>query len=460
MIAIPLILSTGMWSVQQFIDRIFLTWYSAESIAAAMPAGILNFTLLSFFLGTAGYVSTFIAQYFGAKHYKKIGSVMWQGIYIALIGGLVHLLMIPAAGRIFHFIGHDLLVQQNEIIYFKVLCTGAFPAIATASFSGFYSGRGKTWPVLWITLSATVVNIVLDYILIFGNFGFKEMGIMGAGLATVISAVFSFFVYILLISKKSFNEAFNTLKGWRFNFPLFKRVLKYGLPNGIQFFIDIAGFTFFILMIGRLGIIELAATNIAFNINSIAFMPMIGFGITTSVLVGQYLGKNDPATASKTTYAIFRLTFLYMTSIALLYLFKPDIFLKPFSLHSDFQSFTEIRDITVILLRFVAFYSVFDTFNIIFSSAIKGAGDTRFVMITISILSFCVLVIPNYLFLIVFKKGLYFGWAITSIYIILLGFIFFFRFLKGKWKTMKVIEEIRHDAPKIYPEIPTIDFEA
>ena len=88
-VAIPLILSTASWSVQHFVDRMFLAWYSPETIAAAMPAGMVHFSMVSIFMGTAGYVSTFVAQYYGAKRYHRIGPALWQGIYMSLIGGVL-----------------------------------------------------------------------------------------------------------------------------------------------------------------------------------------------------------------------------------------------------------------------------------------------------------------------------------------------------------------------------------
>ena len=87
-LALPLILSTGSWAIQQFVDRMFLTWYSADAIAAASPAGIFNFTVMSLFIGTASYVGTFVAQYYGANMPRRIGPAIWQGIYVAIIGGL------------------------------------------------------------------------------------------------------------------------------------------------------------------------------------------------------------------------------------------------------------------------------------------------------------------------------------------------------------------------------------
>ncbi|MRR14439.1 MATE family efflux transporter, partial [archaeon] len=121
-LALPLVLSTGSWSLQQFIDRMFLTWYSQETIAAATPAGILNFTFMSLFIGTASYVGTFVAQYYGAKRYERIGPSLWQGIYIAILGGLVIMGLIPLAWPVFNAIGHDMVVRENEVIFFQYLC--------------------------------------------------------------------------------------------------------------------------------------------------------------------------------------------------------------------------------------------------------------------------------------------------------------------------------------------------
>lgn len=460
LLAFPLIISTGAWSIQHFVDRMFLTWYSPEAIAAATPAGMLNFTILSLFIGTASYINTFVAQYHGSKRYGQIGPALWQGIYVAVFGGFVHLLIIPFAGNFFGFIGHEELVMEYETRYFRILCLGAAPAIASSVMSGFFSGRGETWPIMWVNILATVVNIILDYVLIFGKAGFPELGVTGAAAATVVSACVSFCVYLGLISNKKYRRRYNTLSGWRLNPSLFRRVMRYGFPNGVQFFLEIAGYTVFIMLIGRQGTYYLAATNIAFNINSLAFMPMIGMGMAISILVGQYLGKNRAETAERSVYSGFHITFSYMTVVALMYVLIPNVFLAPFASRADAGSFDAIRGVTVVLLRFVAFYSLFDALNIVFSYAIKGAGDTRFIMNVIIINSLLVLVIPCYIALVVFDAHIYVGWAFASAFIVILGVTFTVRFLGGKWKSMLVIEKIPPVVPSSLPEAPVIEFEA
>ena len=458
-VAIPLVLSTGAWSVQHFVDRMFLTWFSSEAIAAAMPAGILNFAIMSFFIGTASYVNTFVAQYYGAGRYNRIGPALWQGIYISVLGGLVIFCLIPFARPIFAIIGHDLPVQENEVIYFQYLCLGGMPVISSMVLAGFFSGRGRTWPVMWVNILATAVNLLLDYILIFGKCGFPEMGIKGAAIATVFSGFVSLLVYILILVRPDYNMIYHTLQGWRPEKELFVRLLRFGVPSGVQFFLDMAGFTAFVLIMGRLGTVSLAATNIAFNISTLAFMPMIGFGIAISVLVGQYLGKDRPDLAQRSVYSGFAMTFFYMASIAILYVATPQLFVAPFAAQADSAGFAEINRLTIILLRFVAVYSVFDMLNIIFASAIKGAGDTRFVMYAIVVISACVLVIPTYTAIMVLDYGLMAGWSVVSVYVITLGFVFYFRFLGGKWKTMRVIDEPVPAICAELPECPVIDID-
>ena len=213
-IALPLILSTGSWSLQHFVNRIFLTWYSREALAAALPAGMVSFTFVSFFLGTASYVNTFVAQYSGAGRPRRVGVAMWQGIYFCLLAGVAILGLTPFAGPIFEWVGHEPEVRTLEAAYFQINClTG--PAIVGAVLSAFFTGRGKTMTVMWVNMAATGVNILLDYAWIFGNWGFPRWGIQGAAWATVVARYFSTGLFLLFVMRRTYRETFNTLGGWR-----------------------------------------------------------------------------------------------------------------------------------------------------------------------------------------------------------------------------------------------------
>ncbi|OGJ90687.1 MAG: MATE family efflux transporter [Candidatus Raymondbacteria bacterium RifOxyC12_full_50_8] len=456
--AFPLIMSSASWSLLHFIDRMFLAWYSSDAVAAAMPAGILNFTLISVFIGTASYAGTFIAQYFGANMHRRIGPVLWQGLYIGIAAGALIMLCIPFSNRIFTAIGHQEPVRSLEAGYFAILTIAAIPAIINATMAGFFSGLGRTMPVMWINLAATGINLVLDYLFIFGKFGIPEMGMNGAAIATDIAAISATFMWAALIFTKKNNDRYAVRKGWRFNRDLFFRLLRFGLPNGLHMFIDVAGFTVFILIMGRLGTTALAASTIAFNINSIAWMPMFGFGMAVSILVGQYLGANRPASAEKAVWTGFHVTFLYTLVVASFYAFAPGLFLMPYQSGSSDPAFPAICALTAVLLRFVAVYSLFDTCNIIFASAVKGAGDTRFVMFMLAIMSSALLIVPAYVVLVVLKKGVYAAWVVLTVYCVALAAAFVLRFLGGKWKSMRVIEEnIVHPVPHKVPEVFSVE---
>ena len=199
------------------------------------------------------------------------------------------------------------------------------------------------------------------------------MGIRGAGIATVLAGIFSLLGIHSAGVQASSRWKIPYLRGWFVEKELFLRLLRFGFPSGVQFFLDMSGFTVFILLIGHLGTVSLAATNIAFNISTLSFMPMIGSSIAISVLVGQYLGKNQPEMATKSVYSGFHLTFGYMFVIALAYLFIPELFVLPFAAGADPAGFAEIYRLTVLLLRFVAIYSVFDTMNLGFCFRYQGS---------------------------------------------------------------------------------------
>jgi multidrug resistance protein, MATE family len=143
--------------------------------------------------------------------------------------------------------------------------------------------------------------------------------------------------------------------------------------------------------------------------------------------------------------------------MTLLYVVFPGVFIEPFAARSRPETFGPIRDLTIVLLRFVAVYSIFDTMNIVFASALRGAGDTRYVMIMLGVISLIVLVAPTCLVLVVLKGGIYAAWTIAAAYVIILGFSFLIRFLGGKWKSMRVIEEVKPFVPAVLPDSPMID---
>jgi len=458
-IAFPLILSTSAFTLQLFFDRVLLMWYDRDAMSGALMGGLTNFVVFSFFLGTISYANTFVSQYDGANRPERIGPAVWQALYFCAVAGCVMFLFSFFAKTITGIMDHAESIRINEIKYFRILALGATPGFINAALSSFYTGRGKTTVVMWINILRTAVNILLDYVLIFGKFGFPELGITGAAIATVSSGAMASAIYIGLFMSRKNQRKYRTAK-YKFETELFKRLMKFGLPSGTQFMLDILGFTFFVALIGKINEVAMAATTMASQINSLAFMPMIGIGIATSTLVGRALGKNNPALAQKSTWSAGILTFGYMMSIAACYVLLPGVFMYAFKARSDPTQFEAIRPLVEKLLVFIAFYCVFDTGNIIFAAALKGAGDTRFVMMVSVVLNWLVMVIPTWL-AVNFLNGmnrLYVAWGWLATYVCALSIIFLFRFIGGKWKNMRVIEKAPA-VPETLPAMPTVETE-
>jgi len=392
------------------------------------------------FIGATGYVSTFVSQYDGAGRRDRIGAAVWQGFYFSIVASAVCACAFFLAEPIFNLAGHPKSIRDNEILCFQVIVLGGGGFIFSAALSAFYSGRGKTWTVMWVNFAGAIVNGVLDYLMIFGYGGFPEWGLFGAAVASVIAPFVMTVIYLVLILLPGNRKEFHTLSAWRFDRDLFGRLLKFGLPSGLQFTMDIAAFTTFVLLVGRLGELELAASNIAFAINHLIFMPMFGLAMGTSVLVGRYLGAEQPDHAAKSTWTSFWITTTYMGLFSLSIVIWPEEFILIFDPGNWEGDFTEVIRMSRFLLYFVAAYSLLDGANIVFSSALKGAGDTRFVFLTALTAALATLVIPVYLACVVYGMGVYAAWSLLSVWIAALASVYFIRFRGGKWRSMRVIE--------------------
>jgi MATE family multidrug resistance protein len=450
--ALPLVVSTSLTTVMYFTDRMFLLWHSNAAMAASLPAGLLHFTLLCFPLGLVSYVSTFVAQYYGAGRQERIGAVFWQGVWISLAVAPLYLASVPLAAHLFRWAGHEPAVAVLETEYYRWLTLGAAAALLGGAQSAFFTGIGATRVVMVVDGVAAVSNIALDYAWIFGRWGFPAAGIAGAALATVVSQWLAVVLYAAIMGRRRFRRPFAIAEGFRYDRELLGRLLRFGSPAGLQMFLDLVAFTVFLLLLGRLGEDALTATNLAFNVNTLAFMPMLGMGIAVSALVGQHLGADRPDLATRATWTAFWIALTYMGSIAVAYVAVPDLFLIGHAWGTDPARFATLRTITVVLLRFVAAYCLFDAMNVVFAGAIKGAGDTRFVLATAAAMA-PLPVLASWLGMRYFGWGLLACWTTVTLWICAMGLAYLGRFLQGRWRHMRVIEfavsdtEIEADEP-------------
>jgi len=441
-IAAPLIISALGHTVNMFVDRLMLSWHSQDEMSAAMPAGITAFTLACFFYGVIGYAGTFVAQYVGAHRNDRVGTAVWQGIFLALIGGLVMSTGYFFGPLLFDLFPHDEAVRVHEITYFQLMMAGAILPMLSAAFCNFWAGRGKTKVIMIVNLIGTGVNIGLNYLLIFG-FTFylpgyemivPGMGIFGAGVGTIITNAIMALIYATILFSKPNREKFNTLRNpW--DIPLFKRMIRFGTPNGVMLFLDLAAFNTFVILMGCFGGAILAATGVAFSMNMISFIPLLGLSQAASILVGQSVGEKNIPHAVRSVRSSFLLTFGYTFCMVILFVFYPEPILQLFYLED-----AETIALTRKMLYFMAAWLTFDGIGILYSSAIRGAGDTKFAMYIGAGMAWTLFAIPC-LIAFYFGASVWTLWTMCVIYVIIVGTAFYARYRSGKWKSMRVIED-------------------
>ncbi len=438
-LGLPLILSMMSVTIQHFVNRIFLTWWSAEAVAGVTTGGFAIYVLTGLFNGTAEYATPFVSQYVGAKREDRIGAVVYQAAYFAVLAGLVGWGLSYFVTPLFDAVGHAQSMRVHEITYARIMLRGTFPVVVMVAFSTYFAGRGKTKVVLGVTLIATAVNVMLDWVLIFGKFGFPEMGTTGAAYGTVISQAVGALIYLGLILSAPERMAHGFLN-FQFQPKIFFRLLKLGVPSGLQPSLEILAFTLFMFVIGNIGVAPLAATSIAFNLNAIVFLPAVGLGYGVSTLVARYLGMHRPALADRAIKSGLVISQIYMIVCSSAYVLFPGLLLAPYAAGADPATFTEVSAIATVLLRFVAFYSIFDMVNVICAGGLKGAGDTRFPMTATVLISWVAMLFPTWWFCVRGGQGVYVAWVFATLYVVVLGVVMFVRYRKGAWKSLRVIE--------------------
>ena len=433
----PLIVTMAAQVVMQFVDRMFLAWYSHDALAACVPAGVLAMTFGAVFMGLASYTSVFISQYYAQKKYASVSISLWQGILLAVISSLILASMTPLGGWVIRLFDHSPTVTALELKYFFILNLFGGFAVINNALASFFSGRGKTKVPMWVTLCGNLVNIGLDYVMIFGKLGFPEMGIIGAAWATVLGSVSMTFIFGGLIFAGRVRKTFKISKLAGFYKPVFSRLLRFGLPNGFGFLMDIMSFTLFTFMVGNIDVISLQASNVVMSMQPVVFTVILGLGIGIQILVSKYQGLSRSDLAVKVVKNACKLGYAYAGAVGLLFFFAA-VPLVALFVPSNSPDAAAIAAKTYPLVKLVSVFVLFDATYLIFGEAIRGAGDTKFFM---KVMLFCAwgLLIPG-AWIIIYKLhgSVFMVWSWLTFYAALTAVIMLWRFAKGEWKKIKV----------------------
>lgn len=453
----PLMLATGLFSITLFVDRWLLYRFSDSAASAALGAGTILWSINCLPIGICGYTSTFVAQYLGVKRPDRALQVVWQGVLLSLTFGPLLILIGFLAEPFFQWIGHAPHLAEQEATYLVWLIPGTWATIIASALVGLFAGSGRTMILLYADFVVTIVNGLLDYVLIFGMFGLPAMGVRGAAIASSIALLLKLLILAVVASRdfrfrgnltrkeispdllspnNNRSELRNLLK-W--DWPLMRRLVHFGWPAGVSVMAEAWSFTIIMMLVGRLGDQAAAATTLALNVNLLAFIPLVGLGTAVGVLVGKYLVQDQVAKAKRMVRSGLLIGIAYSLIFVILYGGFPDWIMTIYSLDIEPERFDAMRPLLRPLLLFIAGYCIFDAFQTVFVGALKGAGDTRFVLGG-HLFAGSTAVISGITLNQFGWEGLYFWWWVITAWVVLLAVIFTARYLQGGWMNKRVIE--------------------
>lgn len=431
----PMILSTSAITLMQVIDTLVLSRSSSPAVAAIGPSGMAVILVQGFLFGTAGYAGTFVAHNHGRGDSNGVMAAAWLGIHTALMTGLFALLVAWPLAQLFLLAGHEPQVTRDEQSYFVICVAGSFFPVLGSALAGWLSGIGRPALVTAVTFISFAVNAVLAWGLVLGSWGFPRMGISGAALATVVAQALAALLYILLFIRAGGvrNRAL-----WHLDRAEFRRFLALAAPMGMRISGELAAWTLFLVVVGRLGTVELAASSIAFRINGIAFFPALGLGQAAGVLVGHARGAGEDDQVSAIAWQAVAVCEVWMLAMALLFAVESAPLVALFA-GSGGQA-AAIVTTGSLLMKFVACYCICDAANVVLGCVLASAGETRWIARTFFVAS--ALFVGLLMLIDTIYPSLVVEWGTATTFVFITALVWALRFRSGAWRQMQVL---RHD---------------
>lgn len=444
----PLALSMANNAVMQFVDRVFLANESTMSLEAVLPASILAFLFVGFFQSVIVYSGTFVAQYHGAGIETGCRNSYRSALLLSAIFGVALVGLVPAGNAILDFVGHSAEILEREKTYCSIVMFGGFATCGMMAASGYFTGKGRTRLVFWVNLLGNGLNILLDYLFIFGfdsGIPWLKMapcGIAGAAWATVVAQIVQMAILnaiaareTLFGAKKAFGGDGKQADGlWT----LTAKILRYGIPSGLQSMLNILSFMIFVFLTGKVGDMAFAVSNAAFTVNYLLIAPIEGIAVGAGILVGQRQGAGDSHGAFESGNRALILAEIYIAvSTTLVLIFRREL-LMMFAGGVPEAELAGFLSLGCALFVIMTLWQYCDAADVVLSGALKGAGDTRFVMVWMLIMAFpfwmpilfaTYWICPTMVAL----------WATMVVYV----FVFFvgtwIRWTRGPWRNIRLI---------------------
>jgi len=336
---------------------------------------------MSLGIGFSTAITPLVAEADGAGNKANGKSALKHGLVLCTFLGLSLFGIILLCKPLIHTMQQPTEVVQLAIPYLELVAFSLVPLIIFQAFKQFSEGLSQTKYPMYATIIANVVNVILNYLLIFGSFGFPKMGIVGAAIGTLVSRIIMVaFIWILLKKKKKFNDY---VTGFNFKIiekKVMQKIISLGFPSALQMFFEVAIFTAAIWLSGVLGKNAQAANQIALNLSSMTFMVGMGLGVAAMIRVGNQKGLKNFLELRRIAISIFLLTFLLEVVFAALFLFGrnwlPTIYLDVDDMVNQIDN-TEVIYLAAKLLLVAAVFQISDGIQVVVLGALRGLQDVK-----------------------------------------------------------------------------------
>lgn len=432
----PIIVGTLSYTIMQFVDQIMVAWLGTDALAAVGSAGIWSYVMGCFVFGLVGVVGTFVAQSYGQGDHAECGRYMWQGMYLSVLAGVLALILWPLSEVLFHSMGHSPDVTRMELRYFQLRLLGYFPMACVMAQSAFFQAVGRPGIPTMVAIVANVMNIVLDYLLIFGVWGFPRMEIGGAALATSLSIIAQAVALQVIFMGPRFAKPYATWSGYAFSGRRIYDMFRIGTYAGLTIFMDVANWAIFTsFIVGYFGDVALAGHTAALALMHLSFMPALGLNHGIAAIVGQHIGRKRQDIATARTYTAIKVAMGYMFLMGLMFaLFGRQLMML-------FSNDPAVVDMGYMLLLLAAIFQAFDAINIVVLGALRGAGDTRWVAIVTFALAYLFFLPMALVLAFPMALGAVGAWMGATVYIIGLSGILYVRFRGGRWQEIVIFSK-------------------
>ncbi|TBW26497.1 MATE family efflux transporter [Gramella sp. KN1008] len=371
-IAYPVMLGQLGHVMVGLVDNLMIGRLGAAPLAAVSLGNALVFIAMSLGIGFSFAITPLIAEADGAEDLESGRSFFHHGLILSTLNGLFLFLILLIAKPALYYLDQPPEVVELAIPYLNIVAFSMLPLMAFQAFKQFADGLSQTRYAMYATLLANVVNVVFNYLLIYGIWIFPRLELEGAAIGTLISRFFMlWFVWEILRRKSKFVEYFKWSKKEMLKWDIFKRLLALGFPTALQMFFEVAIFTATVFLAGNLGTNPQAANQIALNLSSMTFMIAVGLGVTATIRVGNQVGLKAYRELRRISFSIFLLVFCIMGIFAILFILLNDI------LPGFYIDNLEVVTLAAQLLIVAAVFQLSDGMQVVILGALRGLQDVK-----------------------------------------------------------------------------------